>query len=274
MISKRIYSKMKKIIFIVLLAIILSVNPSYAVSSPLQTRGVNLAQREVKIASRTAIISQTQANISQDLKQRAQKEITRRVNFLNELITKLNSVKKISSAEKTDLQSQIQTQIDGLNVLQTKINSDTENVTLKADVKSIVSDYYIFLFFRVKVNLLIATDRTSSTVDNLNQIYAKLQTRINQFQAAGNNVTDLNNLLSDMKTKLTDATTQTVAAQTELVSLNAQGYPSNKSKLEDARVKIKAAVSDLKITYKDALQIRQELEGSKVKNPEASSSAR
>jgi hypothetical protein len=265
---------MKKIIFIVLLAVILSTNSSYAVGNLVQAREANLAQHEVKIASRAAVITQTQANISVDLRNRAREEITRRVNFLNELITKLNSIKKISSAEKTDLQSQIQTQIDGLNTLQTKINSDTDNVTLKVDVKSIINDYYIYLFFREKINLLIATDKTSTTTNNLNQIYTKLQTRINQFQVTGNDVTNLNNLLSDMKNKLTDANTQATAAQAELTSLNAQGYPSNKLKLEDARSTVKTAVADLKTAYKDALQIRQGLLGnSKVKSPEASGSA-
>jgi len=264
---------MKKVIFIVLLGIILSANSSYAVSNLLPAREANLAQREVKLASRTAIITQTQANISQDLKQRAQKEITRRTSFLSELITQLNSIKKISSAEKADLQSQIQTQIDGLNALQIKINGDTDNTTLKADVKSIINDYYIYLFFRVKVNLLIAADRTSATSDKMNQIYAKLQTRINQAQVAGDDVTNPKLLLTDINAKITDANTQITAAQTELTSLTTQGYPGNKSTLEDAREKIKTAVTDLKAAYKDALQIRNDLGGLRIKNPEASSSA-
>jgi predicted nucleic acid-binding Zn-ribbon protein len=273
MINKLICNKMKKIILIVVLGIILSTSTSYAVGNLLQAKEANLAQREVKLASKTATITQVQANISQDLKQRAQKEITRRLNFLNELLTRLNGIKKISSAEKADLQSQIQTQIDGLNALQTKINGDTDNTTLKTDVKSIINDYYIFLFFRVKVSLLIAADRMSTTTDNLSQIYTKLQTRINQAQAAGNDVTSLNAQLLDMNAKLTDANTQITAAQTELTSLTAQGYPGNKSTLDDARSKMKTAVSDLKTAYKDVLQIRQGLRDLKVKNPEASVSA-
>jgi len=263
---------MKKIILFVVLGITLSAGSAYALGNSLGT-GANLAQREARVASRAAIITQTQDNISQDLKNRAQAEISRRLTFLNKLITKLNGIKKISSAEKADLQSQIQTQIDGLNALQTKINGDTDNTTLRADVKSIISDYYIFLFFRVKVNLLAATDSTSTTLGNLNQIYTKLQTRINQAQTDGNDVVSLNAFLSDMNAKLTDANTQVTAAQIELTSLAAQGYPGNKSTLEDARTKLKAVVTDLKAAYKDALQIRQGLKGLKVTNPAASSSA-
>ena len=266
MINRPIYNKMKKAILISVLGLILTTVPAYALGNTLQVR-------EARVASRAAVITQVQGNISQDLRNRAQTEITRRLNFLNDLITKLNSIKKISSAEKTDLQSQIQTQIDGLNALQTKINADTDNVTLKADVKSIVSDYYIYLFFRVKVNLLVARDRTSVTFDNLSQIYTKLQIRISQAQADGNDVTNLNTSLSDMNAKLTDANTQINAAQTELTPLAVSGYPANKTTLEDARTKVKAAVTDLKAVYKDVLQIMQDLKGMKVKNPGASESA-
>ena len=257
----------------IILGLVLSTSTAYAVGTLIQKREPVLVQKEDRVASRAAVKTQIQANTSQDLKNRAKTEITRRVNFLNELITKLNSIKKISSAEKADLQSQIQAQIDSLNALQTKINADTDNVTLKADVKSIVDDYYIFLFFRVKVNLLIAADKTFAINDSLSQIYTKLQERINQAQTAGSDVTSLNVILSDMNSKLTDANTQITAAQTELTPLAAQGYPGNKSTLTDARSKIKNADDDLKAAYKDALQIRNDLGGIKIKNPEASKSA-
>lgn len=250
----------------------LSTGTVYALDSSLST-GTNLVQRENRVASREAMITQTQANITQNLQQRAQTEITRRLSFLNELITKINGLKKLSSAEKTDLQGQIQTQIDSLNALEAKIKADTDNTTLRADVKSIVGNYYIFLFFRVQVNLLVAADKASTTTDSLNLIYTKLQTRINQAQADGNDVTTLNTTLSDMNAKLTDANTQITAAQTELTPLTAQGYPGNKATLSDARLKLKTAVTDLKAAYQDALQIRDGLKGLKTSNPPASSSA-
>jgi hypothetical protein len=230
-------------------------------------------QKEVKVASRAAAITQFQASISQDLQKRAQTEITRRLDFLNDLVTRLNGIKKLSSAEKAGLQSQIQTQIDGLNALQAKISGDTDNVILRADVKSIISNYYIFMFFRVKVNLLVAADKASATTDNLNLIYTKLQTRVSQAKTDGNDVTSLNAGFSDMNAKLTDANTQITAAQTVLTPLSAQGYPGNKTALAGARTKIETAVTDLKAAYEDALQIRNGLKGLKIVTPQASSSA-
>lgn len=265
---------MKKLILFVVLGIVLSTSTVHAaVGSLIQTREAVLTQRENKIATREAKITQVQTDISQDLRQRAEKEITRRLSFLNELIKQLSGIKKLSSAEKADLQGQIQIQIDGLSALQTKINADTDNGTLKTDVKSIVGNYYIFLFFRVKVNLLLASDKASTTADNLSGIAAKLQTRIDQAKTAGNDVTNLTLQLSDMNAKITDAKTQISAAQTELTPLTVQGYPGNKSILADARTKLKTVTADLKSAYGNALKIRNGLKGLKIANPEASSSA-
>jgi hypothetical protein len=266
---------MKKIILITVFGLMLSASSVYAAidANSTQSKIINLNLKEAVVASRTATKEQIQSTISQDLKQRAQTEISRRLEFLNQLIAKINDIKKLSSAEKTSLQSQIQTQIDGLNALRVKINADTDNTTLKADVKSIISDYYIFLFFRAQVNLLVTADKSATIADNLGSIYIKLQTRINQAQTVGSNVIDLSAMLSDMNTQLTVAQTQITAVQAELTPLTAQGYPGNKFTLVDARAKLILVNQELKAVYQDAIKIRQVLPGEKIKNPEASTSA-
>ena len=205
--------------------------------------------------------AQNDANKVSDLKKRAQTEITRRLNYLNQLLTKVGDVKKLSDTNKANLKSQIQTQIDGLNTLQTKISADTDLTTLKADVKSIITNYYIFAFFRIQIDLLLAADKMSTTVDNLTSIYTKLQTRINEALSQGKDVTALNAWLSDMQAKLNDAKSQYQGAEEELNGLTAQGYPGNKSSLLDARSKIKAGASDLRTAYNDAISIRNGLGG-------------
>ncbi len=274
MTSKPICNKMKKIILFTFLTFLISAVPSYAaLGNALQARTNNLVQREALVASREAKITQVQTNITQNLQQRAQAEISRRLEFLNQLITKINGIKKLSDTEKSILQTQIQAQVDSLNGLQAKITADTDNAILKADVKSIVSNYYIFLFFRVQVNLFIATDRISTTIDNFNQVYTKLQARVSEAQTAGDDVTKLNVSLADMKAKITDASSQANAAQTEISPLTAGGYPSNKATFLDAKAKIATSVADLKIAYQDAVFLRNGLMALGIKNPEASNSA-
>jgi predicted nucleic acid-binding Zn-ribbon protein len=250
---------MKKLFLILGLTLYLTIaSSSYAFETPHHIIGDRVATAGAKhLAGVTN--TQNDANRVSDLKNRAQTEITRRLNYLNQLITELGSMKKLSSADKTSLTSQIQTQIDGLNSLQTKINADTDLTTLRADVKSVITNYYIFAFFRVQIDLLLAADRMSTTTDNFMAVYTKLQTRINAAGTQGKDVTQLNTWLSDMQVKLNDAKSQYQAAETELNGLTAQGYPGNKSSLLDARGKIKAGATDLKAAYIDAVSIRNGL---------------
>lgn len=212
-----------------------------------------------KASSRSALKTQVSENTMENLRQRATTEITRRTTFLNELSAKIDGLKKLSTAQKSDLKAQIQAQIDSLNALQAKINADTDITTLRTDVKSIVGNYYIFAFFRVKISLLVATNRMGTTTDMLNTVYTKLQTRINEEQAKGTDVTALNILLADMLAKINSAKTQYDSAQTELSALTAEGYPGNRTTLLNARTKIKQGEKDLRAAYQDAVKIRQGL---------------
>jgi hypothetical protein len=249
---------MKKI-FITLLLLIATTTPSYAV---LGANGLT-ATREAATGSASPTNQTVKTQIAQtkvtDLQNRAKTEITRRITFLNDLAAKIMNLKKISDADKTTLKTQIQQQVDGLTTLLTKINADTDLVTLKADVKSIVNDYYIFAFFRVKINLLVAAERLSVTSDNLNTIYTKLSARVADQKNQGKNVASLESLLAGMLAKITDSKTQYAAAETELGTLSAQGYPGNKSSLMDAKSKIKLGSQDLRIAFETATKIRQGL---------------
>ncbi len=210
-------------------------------------------------ASKSALKTQTEATRLENLKQRANTEITRRITFLTELSGKLDNLKKLSDTDKASLKSQIQTQIDNLNALKTKINADTDITTLREDVKSILNGYYIFAYFRVKVSLYVAATRLTTTSDMLNTVYTKLQTRVNEEETKGTDVTLLKTLLSDMLAKITDANTQRDGAITALNTLDAQSFSKNKSPFLDIRSKLKLGAADLRAAYKNAVKIRQGL---------------
>ncbi len=196
------------------------------------------------------------------LQQRAQTEITRRINFLNDLSTKIDEINKISDADKTTLKTQMQQQIDGLTTLLTKIQSDTDLTTLRTDVKSVINGYYIFAFFRVKISLMFAADRLSSVTNDISIVYNKLADRISAEKSQGINVVSSETLLSDMLTKIKAANTDYQDAQTQLSGLAAQDYPGNKSSLFSARTKLKAGALDITKAYQDAVKIRQGLSDS------------
>lgn len=264
---------MKKIsiIFVLTLIVLSNCSSSFAIET---------LQTHPSLNSRTASSGSalTKDNLvldkTADLKSRGDLEIQRRIEALNKLITKINSFKKLTDAQKSDLTTQVQNQINSLNSLKTKIDADTDITTLRTDVKSIITDYRIFVFFIEDINIIAASERISSVLLNISAVSDKLKTRIIQAQTDGKDVTSLNTLLANMQTKITDATTLTNSAMTEVASLSATGYPGNKTTLIDARTKIRNAYEDIKVAYSDGKQIIQSLISLGEKTESSTSSAR
>jgi ABC-type microcin C transport system duplicated ATPase subunit YejF len=250
---------MKKIFLSLILFLFFAV-PAFAQTA--RTNRLIAQEPETGTSSaRQTIKTTVEQNRIEDLKTRAKTEITRRINFLNDLSAKISVINKLSDADKTTLKTQIQQQTDGLTTLLAKINADTDLPTLKTDVKSIVNGYYIFAFFRVKISLLVAAERLTVAADNMNLVYNKLSVRVADEKAKGKVTTSLEVLLKDMLTKITDSKTQYAAVETSLSTLDAQGYPANKTSLTAARAKIKIGAQDLNTAFQDAAKIRQSLGG-------------
>jgi predicted nucleic acid-binding Zn-ribbon protein len=196
-----------------------------------------------------------------NLIQRADNEITRRVTSLTELITRINELKKLSATEKTTLTTGIQAEITSLNTLKTKIDQDTDLATLKTDVKSVVEDYRVYALYIPQIRIISAADSSLTASENLTILATKFNSLIISSGATGATLTSLQNYLSDMKTKISAANTSALAAQNEVVVLTPQGYPANKTALDDARAKIKIAIKDLQTARDDAKQIVKILRG-------------
>jgi hypothetical protein len=203
-------------------------------------------------------------NHIENLKTRAQKELTRRLASLNKLATSLPNVKRLSADQKAAMIADVQTQITSLTALQTKINQDTDEATLKADVQSIVSSYRIYGLYMPKIEILVSADKILTTNDALATLAATLQTQITAAQSKGQDVTSLNVTLSDMQAKIADAKTQSHNAITTVTPLTPDGYPANKTSLTSARDMLKVARNDSVTALADAKKIIKSLVKSTV----------
>jgi hypothetical protein len=199
------------------------------------------------------------ANKVDNLKERADREIQRRIEDLNRLITKINGLKKITDAQKSDFVNQVQAEITNLNTLKTKIDADTDLVTLKTDVQSIIKSYRIYLLFIPKINVLVAADSLDALSGKLSSLAAKLELRLNS--STDPNTTTLKATLADMKTKIADIGVQAQNARNVVLPLTPDGYPGNKTQLEQARQFIVAGKKDALVARQDAGLIVQTLGG-------------
>lgn len=252
MTSRQIYSNMKKLsLFIIIASVLFSAAAfySYAANFPV------FRNRYYQATNTAGGGFQNNTNLLQNLKERADKEIERRIKVLNNLLERLGDIKRLSPSEASSFESQVQSEITDLNVLKTKIDSDTDITTLRTDVRSIIGSYRVFAFFIVDINLTITADRMTRIVDNMTLVYNKLSVRIQKQQKEGKNVTELLSLLSDMNTNLNNAKTTIQGVQTELSGLSVQGYPQNRVTLLDARQKLKTAFSYIKTAFSDGKRI-------------------
>lgn len=197
-------------------------------------------------AQAQTIKAENEQKLMENLRERANKEIDRRIAALNKLLTIIGQMKKLSASQISTLSAQVQTNIDSLNALRGKINSDTDLATLRTDVKSIVTDYRIFAFFMKYIHLNTALERSSNLYDKLMTVYNKLSTKITEAQSGGKDVTQLNTSLTEMKSKIDSAKNLIDTALSQLSSLNVQGYPGNLTTLSDTRLKLRTIHQNLK----------------------------
>lgn len=186
----------------------------------------------------------------------ADKEITARINSLNNLISKIESIKNVSDADKANIASTTQNEIATLTALKAQIDSDTSTTTMRDDLKSITGDYRIYALIEPQIEILTAADRINQIVSLMTIVENKLQARIAQLQSSGVDTSSLSSAMSDIASKIADATSQAGNAVSSTASLvpdqgNATVAASNAVALKAARADIKTGNSDLQTARKD-----------------------
>lgn len=209
------------------------------------------------------------ANINQDritlIKTKADIEIERRIASINDLVTKIQGLKRLNDSDKTNLINMANNMISDLNSLKAKIDGDSDVTTLIADRKSIFDQYRIYMLFMPQLRIYVAADRINDTATLMTQVSTKLQSRIN-----GN--ASLQAILTDANSKIADAQTQAQNAINIIKGLQPDGgndgiASSNKQALLSAKNMIMAAVTDLQNARKDFATIISSLKSSSTPLP-------
>jgi len=228
------------------------------------------AQNSVAIPQRTTLTGTTGAATDKQtvrltkLRDRALKEIDRRIASLNRLTVRVNNFKKLPSAQKTTYTTKIQTEITSLTTLRAKIVADTDIETLKVDTQFVVTAYRIYAVFIPQIHLLAASDAMLESVEKMTDLSVKLESRIATAKATGNSTTTLEAALAAMKTKITEASTHATSVVTTVSALTPEGYPANKTQLEAARKELRDGRESLRSARENARTIMQGLKTMKT----------
>lgn len=197
-----------------------------------------------------------QAQTMERLRTKANKEIERRIESLQKLITKINSVKRLTDSQRTTMVTQVQSEITNLTTLKSKIASDTTIDEIRTDVQSIVKSYRIYVLYIPKMTIIANADKILNLLSGeMNTLTAKLQVRINELSANGVDVATINGLMAERKLKLDDAAAQAQKAIDTVIDLTPEGWPENKTQLQSARDMLAAARKDIN----DAIKVRNQI---------------
>jgi hypothetical protein len=193
------------------------------------------------------------------VKARAHEAIERRLETLARLATRVRENRHLTDDHRAALAELIQGQIDGLTALDAKIQADTDPETLRADVKSIVTDYRVYLLTVPKVHLVIGADTELAAATKLEQVATRLQGKIDEAAAAGHDVTTAQGHLDEMTAKIGDVRASAGSVADSVLPLVPQDYPDNKPVLEAAQASLKAGRAALHDARQLARQVVADL---------------
>lgn len=228
---------MPKILFILTIISLLIFLPQKAEASSTisQSKMINKAEKmQAKFEDRL-----------ENLKQRALKEIDRRISSLNSLLTRGANLKRLTNDQKNDLDKNIKSQIASLEELKTKIENATDPQTLRTDIKSITSSYRVYALYMPMTQIVIAGENIINITEKLDLIIKKIETRISNAKSQGQDATSIENQLTDIKNKQKEAANLAQTAINTVINLTPSGYPGNKSSLQTARDSLQTARTNL-----------------------------
>jgi hypothetical protein len=193
------------------------------------------------------------------VKVRAHEAIARRLDTLARLAPRARDNRYLSDAHRAALVDLIASQTGGLTALDAKIQADTDLETLKADVKSIVTDYRVYLLTVSKAHLVIGADTELAAAAKLDEVAARLQTKIDAATAAGKDVTAAQGHLDTMKAKVGDIRAAASSVPDAVLALVPQDYPGNKPALEAGQASLKTGRAATQAAREVARQVVADL---------------
>lgn len=185
-------------------------------------------------------------------KTRGEQEINRRLATLDRLTRQVQQVKRLSSGNRSALLAELNTARAGLSALLTEIEGDTDLVTLKEDLRSIVDDYRVYVFLVPKVHLIVAADAMLAIATKFDEIKAKLQTLIDKAAATGSDTSAAEAALAALEAAVEAAEASATSVISDVLPLDASSYPSNKGTIASARDKLRSARQSLNEARKQA----------------------
>jgi ElaB/YqjD/DUF883 family membrane-anchored ribosome-binding protein len=201
------------------------------------------------------------ANTGDSKQQKCLREIDRRLADLDKLLAKVaNPETPLTDAHRTALTASLTGAKTDLTSLRAKIAADTDPAVLKADCKSIYTDFRIYALRLPQAHLVISADRAQAQQAKFDDLVAKLEQAIADA-GSDPNVPRAQDLLNDLKAKVASALAATAGVADGVIGLQPADWNANHDVLDPFVAQMRQARRDFKAASKDGRLILALLSG-------------
>ncbi len=206
-------------------------------------------------ANTTNTNTATQQTLLNNILNKGNAEITRRLESLNSLTTKITSAKKLSSSDQSYLENEVSSELSGLTTLKSSLDACTLATCAVPFAQSIFNDYRVYALVLPKVHLVKMADDQQAIETSLTTLSQKLQSRITADQTAGKNVASLQTELNTMIADINAAQSISSNIESTVLPLQPSDYNSDHTILSGYAQQLQTARNDLQAAAAQAKTI-------------------
>jgi hypothetical protein len=183
-----------------------------------------------------------------------------RIKTLDALAIAVHGATNLTSGHRATLTQLLESDKVRLTALKATIDAASDIATVKADGRTIVVDYRIYILVTPQVRFTIGSDIQAAAVARLKDVHDKLAAVVSKLAADGKDVTQEQAQLDDMAAKLAAASSATAGRADALLAVT----PSpDANAMHGAVAPVRAAMhtgrDNLKAAIADAKKVRGEL---------------
>ncbi len=172
-----------------------------------------------------------------------------------------NTANHLTTGDHQTLANDISTvELPGIQGLLTHVQQDTVCPELRADARTMVLDYRVYMVMTPQTHLTIVADDETSLEGVFESYVPTITAAIQSAHARGQNVTAAQNAFTDMSDQVTAAQTATTGLDVQLLAQTPQGAPGNWQVFLAARTSVSNARDDLRAAFGDAQQLKADLQ--------------
>ncbi len=188
--------------------------------------------------------------------------VDKRVTSITKYDSALAKTKQISEPTLNTIRGELSRVKNELTSIKEKIIGETDRATLRADVKSIVTNYRVYQVFLPQSAGIVAVDRMRAYSAKLDEVSSKIGAKADEVEGQGKDVSEIRALLSASVSSITNGKSTTDAALEKFNAMSISDPEGARTLRTDGRSSLQTArtnFSSARVSLRDAAQKLKQL---------------